>query len=257
MRAVVDDLVATDSDGPDWSGIAVRLEGPERALRRALHRWHTDAPEHRAHIGFSPVPGRIDLVVAWKDSHAPTGALARHLLRCQVDHEPDTPPDDFGELQGEAIGELLGGLGADIDLDAWMGEDAAHLLRGCGWLKARVALVRDAVVGRARARKVLELVGDDAPEKEEDGPVTVVVTRTSGVELVAELELRGIDLEKIGRVYEPWTREETTTWQAADAGRLRRVWNELVAEGFFLDRRGKRVDLGGQTGFIDLSLAAK
>lgn len=47
------------------------------------------------------------------------------------------------------------------------------------------------------------------------------------------------------------------TWQATDAGRLRRVWNELMAEGFFLGRRGKRVDLGGKAGFIELSLAAK
>jgi len=208
------------------------LEGTEGSLRKGLQRWHAANPDHRVHVGFSPVPGRVDLLAAWQQGHQPTGALARHLLRCFVDHAPGTPAEEYDLLRGSQLGAIMSSLGREIDRHAW--SDRACLLRGCGWVKQRVALVRDAVLGRSRARAVL---GDEQAHK----TVREVVTRTSGAELIEEMANRGVDLTRTAQWFDPWKREQSTTWQTEDAERLVRVWNDLVAEGFFLSRRAPPV----------------
>lgn len=151
--------VAIEQTRLTWDGAVIHGLRKGTASK-AVQRWVMAAPERRMLLGFATNPDSVVHLVLWADGNEPTGKLLDHLKAhdmVEIDEAPD---------------QVIDRLAADIDLDAWRGSGRrATILRGTQPIKGAVAGLRDAVLGRSRARgksidpsKVIVATMEAAPE---------------------------------------------------------------------------------------------
>ncbi len=132
--------VAIEQTGLTWDGAVIHGLRKGTASK-AVQRWVKAAPERRMLLGFATAPETVVHLVLWAAGHKPTGKLLDHLKA-----------RDMVEID-EVPHQVIDRLAADIDLDAWrVSGKRATILRGTQPIKGAVAGLRDAVLGRSRAR---------------------------------------------------------------------------------------------------------
>jgi hypothetical protein len=218
---------------------AVVVENLPKAGKTALTRWASevepelpeDEADHsrrlrliseasppRLHITIATSPTNTTTLVMWKDTedNAPAGALSRHLIRSAAAADPRAK-----------IGEMV----AAVDLVEWAcaaDDDGvrtrATVLRGCRYLTERIAEVRDAVLGRSRAKH---------KGKEKAPGWSLRTYRRGGGDVRDEVARR---LETTVLADEPEQHRGGTRvehWRATDGTPVRMALEEMERDGWF------------------------
>lgn len=139
-----------------WAGAVVSIP---KSMMRTLTRWVADNPEDRKCIGVAEHPDRLPtFVLMWADGHAPEGVLADRI-------------EEAGALVEGDLSDAADKLMRGIDLAGWKHADPDRVcvLRGPRELKHEVSVLRDAILGKARALPRTPAGGDGVgvvePEK--------------------------------------------------------------------------------------------
>lgn len=196
--------------GTAWSALRVEMPADDDTAHRAMKRWTASGEAHA--IGAATTPGTVSYVLLHRE-HEPRGALARHLAR-------------LGAVPVEAstAHEVIEAVVEATDLDEWKAhEGRATILRGSEALRGHVASLRDAVLGRSRAKL----------KRAEPAPGKVSVRSWTATDDVRrEVGKRLLVGTTVRRAFADHRRRAlTAVWASADGAPLGLVLQRMIDDG--------------------------